>query len=103
IQKLPVIFAMDRGGLVGNDGETHQGVFDISYLRLIPNIVLMAPSDENELQHMFYTALQLDGPVAIRYPRGNAEGVAMDQELRLLEIGRARKVQNGENILLVCY
>lgn len=103
IQNLPVVFALDRGGLVGNDGETHQGVFDISYLRLIPNLVLMAPSDENELQHMLYTALQLDGPSALRYPRGNAEGIETDKEPRLLEIGRGRKVQSGEDVLFVCY
>ncbi|RPJ03845.1 MAG: hypothetical protein EHM37_24195 [Deltaproteobacteria bacterium] len=70
VQNLPVIFMLDRAGLVGEDGPTHHGLFDVSYLRPMPNMTFMAPRDENELQHMFYTALQLNGPVAIRYPRG---------------------------------
>ena len=82
IQNLPVVFAMDRGGVVGDDGRTHQGAFDISYLRPIPNMVLMAPKDENELRHMVYTAVQHNGPIAFRYPRGNGYGVAMDDELQ---------------------
>src|SRR3954465_5522068 len=82
IQHLPVLFAMDRAGIVGDDGRTHQGAFDISYLRPVPNMVLMAPKDENELQHMVYTAVQHDGPIAFRYPRGNGYGVQMDEELK---------------------
>lgn len=89
LQSLPVIFAMDRAGLVGADGATHQGNFDISYLRCIPNMVLMAPKDENELQHMLKTAVQHQaGPIALRYPRGEVVGVAMDKELVVLPIGR---------------
>lgn len=89
IQKLPVIFAMDRGGLVGNDGATHQGAFDLSYLRLIPNFVIMAPKDENEMQHMLKTSVNyLGGPIALRYPRGEVVGVPMDKDLMILPIGK---------------
>ncbi|MBX7145197.1 MAG: 1-deoxy-D-xylulose-5-phosphate synthase [Oligoflexia bacterium] len=103
IQNLPVIFAMDRGGVVGNDGETHQGVFDISYLRTLPNVVLMSPKDENELRHMLCTATKYPGPVALRYPRGNGSGVALDAELRPIEIGKAEVLTHGSDIALVCY
>jgi 1-deoxy-D-xylulose-5-phosphate synthase len=89
LQKLPVVFALDRGGLVGADGATHQGAFDLSYLRAVPHLVLMAPKDENELQHMVYTAIQhSDGPIAFRYPRGEVVGVPMDSELRLIPLGQ---------------
>src|SRR5262249_28450603 len=84
LQKLPVVFALDRGGLVGDDGPTHHGVFDLSYVRMLPNFVVMAPKDENELQHMLKTAINLNQPVAIRYPRGAGWGIPMDQELKLL-------------------
>lgn len=88
IQNLPVVFAMDRAGLSGNDGATHQGAFDLTYLRAIPNYVVMAPKDENELQHMLYTAIQYDkGPIALRYPRGEVVGVPMDSALKLIPIG----------------
>jgi 1-deoxy-D-xylulose-5-phosphate synthase len=90
LQKLPVIFAMDRAGLVGADGATHQGAFDISYLRAIPNMIVMAPKDENELRHMLKTAVDyMEGPVAIRYPRGEVVGVVCDQELKFIPIGEA--------------
>jgi 1-deoxy-D-xylulose-5-phosphate synthase len=90
LQKLPVVFAMDRAGLVGNDGATHQGVFDLSYLRAIPNLVLMAPKDENELQHMIATAIEYNqGPIAFRYPRGEVVGVTLDKELKPIKIGKA--------------
>lgn len=90
LQKLPVIFAMDRAGCVGADGATHQGQFDLSYLRCIPNFVIMAPSNEDELQHMLYTASQyLEGPIAIRYPRGPVVGVAMQSELKCIPIGQS--------------
>ena len=75
IQNLPVVFAIDRGGLVGADGPTHHGAFDLSYLRCIPNLVVMTPSDENECRQMLYTAFQLDQPAAVRYPRGSGPGV----------------------------
>jgi 1-deoxy-D-xylulose-5-phosphate synthase len=103
IQNLPVVFAMDRGGIVGDDGRTHQGAFDISYLRPIPNIVLMAPKDENELQHMVYTAVKHDGPIAFRYPRGNGYGVAMDSELHEIPIGQAEVVRKGSDLAIVAY
>ncbi|GAO03112.1 1-deoxy-D-xylulose-5-phosphate synthase [Anaeromyxobacter sp. PSR-1] len=93
LQKLPVTFALDRGGLVGADGKTHQGAFDLAYLRCVPGLVLMAPSDENELRHMLHTSLQHDGPAALRYPRGAGEGVALEPA-RVLEIGKGRLVRN---------
>lgn len=93
LQNLPVIFAMDRAGLVGADGATHQGSFDISYLRCIPNMVLMAPKDENELQHMLKTAVQYQqGPIALRYPRGEVVGVTMDKDMVALPIGRGEVI-----------
>ncbi|MEO8288019.1 MAG: 1-deoxy-D-xylulose-5-phosphate synthase [Chloroflexota bacterium] len=103
IQNLPVVFAMDRGGVVGDDGRTHQGAFDISFLRPIPNMVLMAPKDENELQHMVYTAVQHNGPIAFRYPRGNGYGVTMDKELKALPIGKAEVVRKGSDVAIVAY
>ena len=98
IQNLPVVFAMDRGGVVGDDGRTHQGAFDISYLRPIPNIVLMAPKDENELQHMLYTAVQHDGPSGFRFPRGNGFGVEMDAEFHTIPIGKAERDPQGARL-----
>jgi 1-deoxy-D-xylulose-5-phosphate synthase len=89
VQNLHVVFAMDRAGVVGEDGPTQHGVFDIAFLRPIPNMKLMAPKDENELRHMLYTALYMDGPVGLRYARGKAVGVPLDAELRKLEIGKA--------------
>jgi 1-deoxy-D-xylulose-5-phosphate synthase len=101
LQNLPVTFALDRGGVVGDDGPTHHGVFDLSYLRFIPNLVLMAPKDENELQHMLYTAVRHNGPAAIRYPRGAGEGVELSDELIELPIGRGEIVREGKDILLL--
>ncbi len=89
MQDLHVVFAMDRAGVVGEDGPTQHGIFDIAFLRMIPNMKLMAPKDENELRHMLYTALYMDGPVGLRYARGKAVGVPLDTELRTLEIGKA--------------
>ncbi len=103
IQNLPVVFAMDRGGIVGDDGRTHQGVFDISYLRPIPNMVLMAPKDENELQHMVYTAVKHNGPIAFRFPRGNGFGVHMDEELKEIPIGKAEVLRMGRDLAIVAY
>ncbi len=103
IQKLPVVFAIDRAGAVGNDGETHQGVFDISFLRSIPNMTIMSPKDENELRHMLHTAVNYGGPVALRYPRGNALGVQLDKKLRELPFGRAEIVLKGSDVLLICF
>ncbi len=95
LQKLPVVLALDRGGLVGDDGATHHGVFDLSYLSHIPNITIMAPKDENELRHMLNTALSIDAPVAIRYPRGNGLGVDMSEPKKILPLGKAEVLREG--------
>ncbi len=89
VQNLHVVFAMDRAGIVGEDGQTQHGVFDIAFMRMLPNMKVMAPKDEEELRHMLYTATYLDGPVALRYPRGKALGVAMSDEFHMLEVGKA--------------
>jgi len=89
VQNLHVVFAMDRAGIVGEDGPTQHGVFDIGFMRSIPNMKLMAPKDEEELRHMLYTAIYMDGPVGLRYPRGKALGVALTEELHTLQIGKA--------------
>ena len=100
LQKLPVTFAVDRAGVVGEDGETHQGLFDLTYLRSIPQMTLMAPRHEDELRLMLYTALERRrGPVALRYPRGKGEGVALT-ELRLLPWGKAELLREGEELLI---
>lgn len=101
IQGLPVVFALDRAGIVGDDGKTQQGVFDYSYMRCIPNVTLMAPKDENELQHMLHTALQHDGPIAVRYPRGAALGVALDSEPRTLPLGKGEMLRSGVDVALL--
>lgn len=103
VQNLPVCFAMDRAGVVGNDGETHQGVFDIAYLRTLPNMVIMSPKDENELRHMLYTGINHNGPIALRYPRGNGIGVSLDSNLSKLPIGKAEVVLSGSELLLWCF
>lgn len=89
VQNLHVVFAMDRAGIVGEDGQTQHGVFDIAFMRMLPNMKVMAPKDEEELRHMLYTAIYMDGPVALRYPRGKALGVQLSQELHALEVGKA--------------
>ncbi|MFA6422884.1 MAG: 1-deoxy-D-xylulose-5-phosphate synthase [Patescibacteria group bacterium] len=102
LQKIPVIFAIDRAGLVGSDGPTHHGAFDLSYLRNIPHMIILAPKDENELQHMLYTATQYtEGPIAIRYPRGTGIGSAMNRTLEKLEIGKAEKLRRGNNAAIL--
>ena len=102
IQNLPVIFALDRSGLVGADGPTHHGVFDFAYLRSIPNMVIMAPKDENELQSMVKTALAYeDGPIAFRYPRGTGVGVKIAAEPQTLPIGESEIVKAGEDVLVI--
>src|SRR6266568_4832062 len=95
VQRLPVTFALDRGGLVGADGKTHQGAFDLTYLRCVPNMLLMAPSDENEMRHMLATALAYDGPAAFRFPRASGLGVALDASPAPFELGKARLARNG--------
>ncbi|TCP52856.1 1-deoxy-D-xylulose-5-phosphate synthase [Tumebacillus sp. BK434] len=102
IQNLPVTIAIDRAGLVGEDGETHQGAFDVSFLRCIPNITIMMPKDENELQHMLYTATaHQDGPVAVRYPRGNGYGVKMEEAFKQIEIGKSETVREGKDAAIL--
>jgi 1-deoxy-D-xylulose-5-phosphate synthase len=101
LQDLPVVFAMDRGGIVGEDGPTHHGLFDLSFLRPIPNMVLMSPKDENELQHMLKTALDHSGPAALRYPRGNGLGVPMDEVLQSLPIGKGELLREGSDLVLI--
>jgi len=105
IQKLPVFFCMDRSGVVGADGPTHQGLYDIAYLRCLPNMVLMAPKDESELQRMIVTGIQYtDGPIALRYPRGNGYGAPlMEEGWEPLPIGKAEILRNGDHILMVGY
>ncbi|HMS63687.1 MAG TPA: 1-deoxy-D-xylulose-5-phosphate synthase [Ignavibacteria bacterium] len=101
IQKLPVVFVLDRGGLVGADGPTHHGVFDLTYLRLIPGMVIMSPKDENELRNMLYTATKYKrGPIALRYPRGNAIGVNIG-EFEKIEIGKGEIVRGGKDVAIL--
>ncbi len=95
VQNLHVVFALDRAGIVGEDGQTQHGVFDIAYMRILPNMKVMAPKDEEELRHMLYTAIHMDGPVALRYPRGKALGVALSDDLHMLEIGKAELLSPG--------
>jgi len=101
VQNLPVVFALDRAGVVGNDGPTHHGVFDLSYLRTFPNMVLMAPKDENELRHMLVTAIESEGPTALRYPRGNGYGVPLEQKLTPLTIGKGEVLRNGDEAAIL--
>lgn len=107
IPNLDVLFAIDRGGLVGADGETHQGAFDLSYMNCIPNMVIMAPSDENECRQMLYTGYQYKGPAAVRYPRGGSVGANIDQEMTEFALGKAvikresTKAQNGEKVAIL--
>jgi 1-deoxy-D-xylulose-5-phosphate synthase len=101
LQHLPVTIAMDRAGLVGDDGPTHHGVFDISYLRHLPGLTLMAPKDENELQHMLKTAICSGAPMALRYPRGAGYGVEMDRELKSLETGKGELLVEGGDVCIV--
>ncbi|MGH2947956.1 MAG: 1-deoxy-D-xylulose-5-phosphate synthase [Solirubrobacteraceae bacterium] len=103
LQRLPVTFCLDRAGLVGDDGPTHHGAFDIAYLRPLPNMTLMAPRDEAMLVHMLRTALEHDGPAAIRYPRGEAVGVELPSDPRALEIGTGEILREGERVAIVGY
>ena len=101
LDRLPVVLALDRGGLVGEDGATHHGVFDYSYLRSLPNLIVMAPRDENELRRMMLTALQFDGPAAFRYPRGSAVGVPPLSAVTPIPIGRAEVLKEGPDVVLM--
>jgi 1-deoxy-D-xylulose-5-phosphate synthase len=97
LQNLPVIFCLDRAGIVGEDGPTHHGLFDLAFLRSIPNMVVMAPKDENELKDMLYTAVEHNGPIAVRYPRGGGEGIELNREAKVLEIGKGEIVHKGKS------
>jgi 1-deoxy-D-xylulose-5-phosphate synthase len=101
LQKLPVTFALDRAGLVGGDGATHNGSFDLSFLRCVPNMVVMAPADENECRQMLYTAVTVDAPAAVRYPRGPGPGTAIQTPMQALPVGRAEIRRRGESGLLL--
>lgn len=103
LQNLPVVFAIDRAGLVGADGPTHAGSFDLSFLRCIPNMVIMAPSDENECRQMLYTAFQLDQPTAVRYPRGCGTGSVIAAEMSALPLGRGEIRRRGEKVAILAF
>ena len=103
IQHLPVVLAIDRGGLVGADGATHAGSFDLSYLRCIPNMTVMAPADENECRQMLYTAMQLNTPSAVRYPRGKGPGVAVNPEMSALPIGKGEMRREGKRVAILAF
>ncbi len=101
IQNLDVTFAMDRAGIVGADGATHQGFYDIAYLRTLPNVVVMAPKDENELQHLLRTAIEYPGPAAMRYPRGSGAGVPLDPDIKAIPLGESELLRDGDDALIV--
>ena len=103
LPRLNVVFAVDRAGLVGDDGPTHHGVFDMVYTRMVPHVRVLAPSNEAELVHALHTALELDGPVVLRYPRGEAEGLPLPQEPQLLEEGKSRLVREGNDVALLAF
>jgi len=103
LQNLPVVFALDRGGLVGADGPTHHGAFDHSFLRCIPNMTVMAPADENECRQMLYTAFTLDGPATVRYPRGAGPGVEVAKAMKALPIGRGEVRREGRRIAILAF
>src|SRR5574338_1368916 len=98
LQNLPVVFALDRAGIVGADGATHCGAFDLTYLRCIPNTTVMAPADENECRQMLYTAFTLQAPSAVRYPRGSGPGVEVQQEMKALPVGRGEVRREGRKV-----
>ena len=103
IQNLPVVLALDRGGLVGGDGATHNGAFDYAYLRTVPNLTLMAPSDENECRQMLYTAFSLDSPAAVRYPRGSGPGVEVRKDMAALPVGKAELRREGRRVAILAF
>ena len=103
IQNQGVLFAIDRAGIVGADGPTHQGAFDLSFLRCVPNMTIMAPSDEQECRDMLYTGHKLNSPAAVRYPRGSGTGLEIDKNMKNLEIGKANTIKEGENLAILCF
>ncbi len=103
IQNLPVMLAIDRGGLVGADGATHAGSFDLSFLRCIPNMTVMTPSDENECRQMLSTAHKMNSPTAVRYPRGTGPGVAVQKDLQTLPVGKGELRRNGKKVAILAF
>ena len=103
LQNLPVLFAIDRAGLVGPDGPTHAGSFDLSFMRCIPNLVIMAPSDENECRRMLYTGFRHEGPAAVRYPRDHGSGVAVEETMREIPLGQSRTLRRGKRVALLAF
>jgi 1-deoxy-D-xylulose-5-phosphate synthase len=101
LQNLPVVFAVDRSGIVGQDGPTHHGAFDISYFRDIPNIIIMSPKDENEMRHMLYSAYLYERPAVVRYPRGEAQGVVLDETFREIPLGSWEPLKDGNDIAII--
>jgi 1-deoxy-D-xylulose-5-phosphate synthase len=103
LQNLPVLFAIDRGGLAGPDGPTHHGAFDLSYLRCIPNLTVMVPSDENECRRMLYTGVMLDAPSAVRYPRGAGAGVEVEKPMHMMRVGKAQVRREGRGVAILAF
>ena len=103
LQNLPVLFAIDRAGIVGADGETHQGAFDLSFMRCIPNMIIMAPSDTNECRQMLYTGYNCDQPAAVRYPRGSAGDVEVAEQMTNFEIGKGNIIRQGEKVAVLSF
>jgi 1-deoxy-D-xylulose-5-phosphate synthase len=103
IQNLPVLFALDRGGIVGGDGQTHNGAFDYAYLRTVPNMVVMAPADENECRQMLTTGYRLDGPSAVRYPRGSGPGIPLQKEFSTIPVGKGVVVREGKRVAILAF
>ena len=103
IQNLPVMFAIDRAGLVGPDGATHAGSFDISFLRCLPNMLIMAPANEDECRQMLYTGYLHDGPSSVRYPRGGGPGVPVNEDMQALNIGEAELIEHGKSVALLAF
>jgi len=103
VQKLPVLFAIDRAGCVGADGPTHNGCYDISFMRCLPNMVIMTPADENECRQMLYTGIQIDGPASVRYPRGGGPGVEVEKEMTALPIGKAEIRSQGKRVAILAF
>ncbi|RTL00076.1 MAG: 1-deoxy-D-xylulose-5-phosphate synthase, partial [Neisseriaceae bacterium] len=103
LQNLPVVFAIDRAGLVGADGPTHAGVYDIAYMRCIPNMTILTPADENECRQMLYTASQLNTPTAVRYPRGTGPGIAIEQAMTAIPLGKGEIRRRGQKVALLAF
>jgi 1-deoxy-D-xylulose-5-phosphate synthase len=103
IQNLPVLFALDRGGVVGGDGQTHNGAFDYAYLRTVPNLTVMAPADENECRQMLYTGFQLNGPAAVRYPRGSGPGVVLQEAFSAIPVGKGEVKRQGRKVAILAF